>query len=510
MFERWVRTSCLVALGLVGASAAARGADVQLLEVVQAAARDAEPARGSAPQLLGDFYRAYMDEARIDAQGLAPLRDELGRIDALRTAADVARYLGAVQRSGVPSALAIKVAPDPSLATRYAATLEQGGLTLPGREYYLSPDAHYSAVRARFLTYLEQLLARGGHAEAASAAMRIEALETRLANYHENAAASPAWPRPFADFATQGRLGLSQLQTLSAGMDWPQFFAGAALPATEVYVAQPTFVFGLGLLVRTVPVADWRAYFKFRLLDHYAPHLPEPLARLHAEFHSQWPGAAAPLPRSLRALREIERSLGPVLSDAYADRQLSDSARANAQRLVDDVLLACETSVQQATWLSDATRARLRARLANLALQVGAPRVGRDYVGLVVSATDLIGNLRRTAEFQHTQRVRRIDAPVDPATWEVPAYSVNVLYRPQLHELIVPAGALDTTTLADPAATAQNYAGNGVRIARAIYVALSAGDATLAPLESNLVATVELAGTAAQSLALENRTKTPN
>jgi putative endopeptidase len=305
-------------------------------------------------------------------------------------------------------------------------------------------------------------------------------------------------------------LNIAQLQALAPGVDWYQFFAGAAAAPNEVYVAQPTFVFGLGLLVKTVPITDWRAYFTFRLLDHYAPYLPSQFAELHAAFHARLPGASEPLPRSLRALREIERSLGPVLSAEYAATRLSAETRANAERLAQDVVLACESGVQQAAWLGEATRDRLRARLANLALQVGSPAVTHNYAALAVSATDLIGNLRRAAEFDFTRRVHYIGMPIDASAWEVPAYSAQVHYRAELHELIVPAGALDLLALSDRSAAEQNYADNGVVIARAIFAALVADEKMLAPLEANLVATWHRAASAAAEAApLEGRPAVP-
>jgi putative endopeptidase len=504
LLTRWL--ACLVVL----ASPVVSADDAELLEIVESAAVANDAPRGTANQLLGDFYRAFIDEAQVENQGLAPIAGDLAEIAALRTPADVARHIGLAQRRGVPGPLEVRVAPDPQVATRYAAMLGQGGLTLPGRNDYLSPEDGHAAQRAELLRYIEQLLARGGHADAASAARRVEALETRLANYHETHASNSALLHPFANDATRGRLNLAQLQALAPGIDWYQFFAGAAVAPSDVYVAQPTFVFGLGLLVKTVPISDWRAYFTFRLLDHYAPYLPPQFSDLHAAFHARLPGARPPLPRSLRALREIERSLGPVLSAEYAATRFSAEKRANAERLAQDVVLACESGVQQATWLSEATRDRLRARLANLAWQVGSPAMTNDYAALVVSETDLIGNLRRAAEFEFSRRARRIGMPIDANAWEVPTYSAQVHYRAELHELIVPAGALDLLTLSGPAAAAQNYSGNGVVIARAVFAALAVDEQALAPLEANFVATLHQAARAATLPApLEGRRVAP-
>ena len=151
-------------------------------QLIVAASQQPNRAPGSDAQKVGDYYLAYMDTARVESLGLGPLQAELARIDAIATPRDVARYIGYSQRIGVAHPFAGSSAPDNKNSRVYIGTLNQSGLTMPDRDYYLNPDEKYARFRAKFAVYVEQMLALAGERNARSAAARIAALETRIAN----------------------------------------------------------------------------------------------------------------------------------------------------------------------------------------------------------------------------------------------------------------------------------------------------------------------------------------
>jgi predicted metalloendopeptidase len=158
-------------------------AQEEVKQLIVAASTQANRPTGSNAQKVGDFYLAYMDISRAESLGISPLKDELARIDAIATPRDVARYIGYSQRIGVAQPFAWFSGPDSKNSTVYLGAIYQNGLTMPDRDYYLSPDAKYAQFRAKFAEYVEQMLARAGERDARSAAARIAALETRIANY---------------------------------------------------------------------------------------------------------------------------------------------------------------------------------------------------------------------------------------------------------------------------------------------------------------------------------------
>jgi predicted metalloendopeptidase len=441
--------------------------DAQLLAVLEQAAQRTDRPLGSARQLLGDFYAAFMDTARVESLGLTPLAAELAQIDGLRTSADVSRYLGHLQRLGVDAPLTMHVSADPREATRHVASLRPGGLTLPGRIYYLNPAPKYASHRAALLAYIERLLALGGHADAFSAARRIEALETRLANYRsaEVAASAPA--------RQAWKVSAAELARSAPGVDWFQFLHGAAAAPPELRVEQPAYAAGLGLLVKTTPVSDWRAYFKFRLLDRYAPLLPARFADLHADFHvREISGGASLSSRQERALGAVKLSLGALLAREYCDRHCDAASQAKALRVTTEIIAAFERALADAAWWSDEARTAARAHAANLVVKIGAPEVWTAYAPVAIRSTELIGNVMRAAEAEFQRRVALLGKPVDPLEWQVPPYATNIYYDPAQNELTVPFGAFVVALSRADVDPAADYAGVGARVAAVLTTGL--------------------------------------
>jgi hypothetical protein len=215
-------------------------AQEEVKALIVAAAEQPNRAPGSDAQKVGDFYRSYMDTARIESLGLGPLREELARIDALATPRDVARYIGYSQRVGVSQPFAWFSTPDNKNSSVYIASTAQRGLTMPDRDYYLSPDAKYAEFRAKFAVYVERMLALAGVRDAHSAAARIAALETRLANYQ--------WTKvQLRDpVKTYNPMSLPEYSQLAPGLDWIAFFEGLSAPVQKIDVSQPSFVKGVG------------------------------------------------------------------------------------------------------------------------------------------------------------------------------------------------------------------------------------------------------------------------
>ncbi len=421
-----------------------------------AASQQPDRPHGSPTQKLGDFYLAFMDTAQIESVGLAPLAAELRKIDALRTPRDLSRYIGYAQRLGIAHPIAFQVAPDSRNTTQYLAGIAQSGLTMPDRDYYLRPDAKYSQIRTRFIDYAYRLLALAGVVEAKSAAQRIAALETRFANYHWTKVQNRDPVR------TYNKIKVSELARLAPGLDWYAFLQGAAAAPLEINIHQPSFVAGIAQMVRNVPAGDWRAYFKFRLLDTAAPFLAARFADLHFEFHEQaLRGVIERRPRWKRAVHVVNQSLGELVGREYVAHHFTADSKARAAELVQNLLTAFERSIDGLDWMGPATRAAAKEKLAKVTVKVGYPDVWRDYAALSVIATDLIGNRQRVAEFEFNRAVNRIGKPVDRTEWLMTPQTVNAYYYPSHNEILVPAAILQPPLFDPTADPAVNYGGIG-------------------------------------------------
>ncbi|MBC8025964.1 MAG: hypothetical protein H7Y89_08230 [Steroidobacteraceae bacterium] len=438
-------------------------AQEEVKTLIVAAAEQPNRVPGSDAQKVGDFYRSYMDTARIEGLGLTPLRAELARIDAIATPRDVARYIGYSQRVGVSQPFAWFSTPDNKNSQVYIASTAQRGLTMPDRDYYLSPDAKYAEFRAKFAVYVERMLALAGVRDAHSAAARIAALETRLANYQ--------WTKmQLRDpVKTYNPMSLPEYQQLAPGLDWIAFFEGLEAPVQKMDVSQPSFVKGVGQLVKTVPVADWRAYFKFQLLDDFAPVLTAQFADLEFDFHQRTlNGVPEPRPRWRRAVDTMDSSMGELVGRMFVEAHFGAEAKRRMLELVGNLLKAFESSIDGLEWMSAATRAEAKTKLSKITVKIGYPDKWRDYSSYPVRADDLVGNMLRGAEFQTNRYIARAGGPVDKGEWYMTPQTVNAYYSPSTNEITFPAAILRPPFFDMTADDAVNYGGIGAVIGHEI------------------------------------------
>ncbi len=353
-------------------------------------------AKGTDEQKIGDFYASYMDTDRLAVLGATPLATEVARILAIRSVRDVYVYAGHAQRIGLAHPVMLYVSQDAHDSNAYVASLYQGGLTMPDRDYYLLPDARSVALRGEFRRYVARLLALAGEANADSAALRVTAIEDRIANHHWTRAANRDPVRTYnkVDFAGAARL--------APGFDFAALLEGAEVQGVATLdLNQPTYLGELARLVKSTPVADWKLYFKFHLLDAYAPYLSPQIEQAHFEFHERaLRGVQQPPPRWQRGVEALGEGMGEMVGRQYVERNFPPEARLRMLQLVDNLTQAFAQSIDSLDWMSPATKAEARRKLARFTVKIGYPERWRDYSALQVVPGDRLGNaLRATAAF---------------------------------------------------------------------------------------------------------------
>jgi len=431
-------------------------AQEEVKDLIVAASKQANRAPGSDAQKVGDYYNAFMDTARVESLGLDPLAAELAQIDSIATPRDVARYIGHSQRIGVAQPFSWFSSPDNKNSSVYIGALYQNGLTMPDRDYYLSPDARYAAFRAKFSEYVEQMLARAGERNAKSAAARIAALETRLANEQ--------WTKVQNrdPVKTYNPMTLPEYQKLAPNFDWLAFFEGVGAPVQKLDIGQPSFIKGVNQLVKTVPVADWRLYFKFQLLDDYAPFLSAQFADLEFDFHQRTlNGVKEPRPRWRRAVDSMDNNMGEMIGRMFVEAHFPPEHKRRMLELVTNLLKTFDASIDGLEWMSPATKAEARKKLAKITVKIGYPDKWRDYSAFSVRADDLVGNVIRGAEFENQRQTARAGGPVDKGEWLMTPQTVNAYYLPTTNEITFPAAILRPPFFDMDADDAINYGGIG-------------------------------------------------
>jgi predicted metalloendopeptidase len=297
---------------------------------------------------------------------------------------------------------------------------------------------------------------------AAPAAAKILTLETALAKAQ--------WSRveerdPQKTYNPQT---LAQLAALAPAIDWSAYLTEAGLSAAAapaLIVREPGYFRQLSQLLTSVPLTEWKEYFRFRLLSDAAPYLPKAFVDEDFAFNK---GVLRGTPRNSerwkRGCELVDAQVGETLGRLYVAKYFPPESKARVEALVGNLLQAYSRSIDQLPWMSAPTKAEAQAKLRRLNVKVGYPRKWRDYRKLDVSATDLLGNWLRANEFETARKLAQLGGPIDRDEWFMTAPTVNAYYEPSLNEIVFPAGILQTPAFNPAADDAYNYGATGATI----------------------------------------------
>ena len=428
----------------------------------EAAAAGAKP--GSDTQLIGDFYASFMDEARAEQLGLAPLGPEFARIAAIEDRGMLLDYLAHAGRVGIATPLRAGIRPDAKRPDVYTVYTGQAGLAMPDRDYYLKEDARFVEFRAKYLAYITDVLTMAGHKDAAAAARRVMDFETRLAQ--------ASWPR--VDLRdpnkTYNPFDLAGATKVSSGLDWNRYLEGLGIKGQQqLIVGQPSFAADLGKALDDVPLQTWQDYLQVRVIDSFAPYLHAAVVKRNCDFYGRTLSGTPELePRWKRGLDEAQRAMGDLLGEQYVARHFPPEAKARMDELVANLRKAFAASIDELEWMGPETRREAHAKLAAFTVKIGYPEKWKEYPGLVASREDLVGNVLRAREVNTNRELAKLGKPVDRTEWFMTPQTVNAYYSPLGNEIVFPAAILQPPFFDMYADDAVNYGGIGAVIGHEI------------------------------------------
>jgi putative endopeptidase len=440
-------------------------AERDLRDILEEAAQS-KAAPGTDQQKVGDYYASFLDEAAVEARGLQPLNEELARIDAIKTKQDVAGYVGRAQRMFVSHPFAYFVAVDEKNSTQYISTVTQTGLGMPDRDYYLSDDAKLKGIREKYQPYVRDLLTLAQTPDAPGAAEKIYAIETRIAQAH--------WTRVQNRDAekTYNRHERPALAKLMPSFDWDAFLRGAQIPSEKVAavnVTQPSYFEALDKIFAEVPVADWRVYFRYKLLHTYAPDLPAKFVQRQFEFTDRTVSGIEELkPRWKRGVDTIEGTLGELIGRIYVQRHFKPEAKQRVDALVNNLKTAYGKGIDELEWMTPETKRKAHDKLALFTTKIGYPDRWHDWSKLEIRRDDLVGNEFRAAAVLFERGVGKLGGPIDRSEWLMSPQSVNAYYYPPQNEIVFPAAILQPPFFDVTADDAINYGSIGAVIGHEI------------------------------------------
>lgn len=432
-----------------------------LLDIIQGAAV-AKPGRSALDQKIGDYFTSCMDTATIDKKGLAPLQPELDRINAMRTREDVLAELVRLHRLGVGVLFTFGAQPDAKDSSRTIASLGQGGLSLPDRDYYLKTDLKSVETRQRFIEHIKKMFQLAGDSvdNAAAKAQTVIQFETTIAQASADRVSMRDPNKRYHPMSKQ------DLKALAPGWDWDAYFQAVGAPAfATLNVSGPDFIKQIAAALPTDVVEPWNAYFTWHLLRQSASQLPEAFEKESFDFWQRYmTGAREQRPRSARCVAAVDRSLGDLLGQKYIEVAFGSDAKTQIAQLVDALEKAMGKDIQTLPWMTDTTKKAALDKLKAITNNVGYPKKWRDYTKVTVARDDFFGNSVRTTEAILQNRIQRIGKPTDKTEWNMTPPTVNAFYSPQNNSINFPAGILQTPFFDPRRDIALNYGAAGAVI----------------------------------------------
>jgi len=432
---------------------------VLLREILEEAAAPA-PEKDPVKQKIGDYYTACMDERAIDAAGTAVLKTELDRIGRMHSKRDIASLVARMPNRG--ALFDLQSDQDFKDSTQVIAEVDQDGLGLPDRDYYVKTDPKSVELRQAYLAHVQKMFKLLGNAPgvATTEAQAVMRIETALAN---GSLTQVERRNPKLLYHKMTR---KQLEALSPSFHWKQYFSGTGQSGLRsLNVTAPEFFKAMHAVLQKEDLESWKAYLRWHVVHANAPYLSSAFANADFEFFGKTLSGAQELePRWKRCVNYADNDLGEALGQAYAQRAFPPEAKQRAQGMVKEIEQAMEHDIEGLSWMSPETKQKALEKLHTVANKIGYPDKWRDYRALTIARDDELGNVLRARDFEFHRQLAKIGKPVDRGEWSMTPPTVNAYYSPQLNDINFPAGILQPPFFDPKADDAPNYGDMGATI----------------------------------------------
>jgi predicted metalloendopeptidase len=403
-----------------------------------------------------------MDEAAIEAAGIAPIQPEFSRLANIKTGADIQVAIAHLHRLRVNAGFFFSAEQDPKNSVMMISAGTQAGLGLPDRDYYFRDDEKSRLLREQYVAHVARMLELAGDQQAAArtGAQAVMNIETALA---KGSKTNVDLRDPVANYH---KLSQVDLQKFTPHFDWKAYFTGLGLAQPgDVDIGQPEFFQAFDAVLRSMPVADWQAYLRWHLIHASAPYLNAAIVNENFDFYGRkLTGQQQLRDRWKRVLDIVDESIGEALGQLYVAECFPPESKARMLRLVDNLRAALRDRLQTIEWMDASTRAAALKKLDAFGVKIGYPDKWIDYSKLAVDRGPYILDVLRAGEFNFQRDLAKIGKPVDRGEWDMTPPTVNAYYNPNMNEIVFPAGILQPPFFDAKADDAVNYGGIGAVI----------------------------------------------
>ncbi len=433
-----------------------------ILQSILENAMTPKPGRTAVEREIGDYYAACMDQTAIDEHGLAALNADLDRIDGMRDRGALTGVIAGMYRSGSQPFFHFTSSQDAKDSTRMIGDLDQGGLGLPDRDYYLKTDDKSVELRKQYLAHLGRMFQLMGNSPdvAAKRAAVVMEIETALAKGSLDVVSRRDPVKMYH------LLKISELNALTPGFDWPKFFAAAGSPPLDnLNVDVPDFMKTFESVISGTTLADLKTYLTSQLVTDLAANLPKRFQDENFEFFGKiLNGAKEMRARWKRCVDQVDNQLPDALGQKFVEKTLGPDGVRRTRELVAEIEKAMAADLETIDWMSPKTKEQALIKLRAVMNKIGSKQNWIDYSNVKIARDDALGNAQRTSEFELHRQLSKIGKPVDKTEWSMSPPTVNAYYDPQMNDINFPAGILEPPFWDNKMDDAVNYGAIGAVI----------------------------------------------
>ncbi len=435
--------------------------DVKVQSLIEELAKGKHEA-GSVAQKIGDLYNLAMDSVKLNNDGAAPIQTQLQEIAALTNKEDIIGYVATMARNGISTYFNAFVYADPMNSTMNIFQMEQGGINLGEREYYLNTDSLSIDIRTKYEAYIGKLFTLAGFDAAVAAQKAKDVLEIETAIAKESKS-STELRDPMANYNKYIYKGF---QEVFAGLQWDKYLNNLGVKGVEeINVQQPRAIQEVIRLIKTLPIEKHKAYLEYNLIDAATSYLSDDFVAASFDFYGKTlSGKEANRPRWKRSVSTVNQALGEAVGKLYVEKHFPAAAKERMVKLVDNLSVALGERIQAQEWMSTETKAKAMEKLSTFHVKIGYPDKWKDYSTLEIKNDSYWANICRAAQWETADNLSRVGKPVDKDEWLMTPQTVNAYYNPATNEICFPAAILQYPFFDMEADDAFNYGAIGVVI----------------------------------------------
>lgn len=395
-------------------------------------------AKGTASQMIGDFWSAAMDSIEVEKEGIRNLQPWFDSINVINDISSFVYIVTELNNIGIQTVFQNGVDQDDKNSDMESFKIAQGGLGLPDRDYYFKTDSATVNIRNEYVKHISKILELNGMdvTSASQAGKSVLAFETKLA------AASRKLEDLRNPYANYHKMAINDLSKMSSILDWKKFLAMIGIKDIDsVIVGQPEFFKSLDITLKSTPPDVLKDYLRYHITDNFTEALPEVYGKEDFNFNKLLSGAKERKQRWKRVVNSEQGVMGELLGQLYVRQYFNDSAKQRYLNMAEGIRKAYKERIENLTWMNDSTKQKALIKLAAIKKKIGFPDKWKDFSGMQINKDSYVQNLINAGKWWHNYNINKLGKPVDKDEWGMYPQTYNAYYSPGNNEIVFPAAA---------------------------------------------------------------------